>query len=132
MARGGFYSIDSLRGVYALLVDSETENRAVLTSILRYCGALVREVTFPGDALAALRETTPGVLVMGIRAPADPAWALVRCLRALRPEDGGKIPAVGVGPVTEADNARANGFNGYLEEPFDPWALCRMVSELTS
>lgn len=131
MARGGFYSVDSLRGIYALLVDSDAENRAVLSSILRYCGALVREVTSTDEALAALRETTPGILVLGLRAPADAAWALVRLLRALRPEDGGKIPAVGVGAATEADNARMNGFDGYLEEPIDPWALCRMVSELT-
>lgn len=122
--------MESLRGVYALLVDSDADNRAVLSSILRYCGALVREVTSTDEALAALRETTPGVLVIGVRVPADAAWALVRVLRALRPEDGGKIPAVGVGSVTEAGNARMNGFDGYLEEPIDPWALCRMVSEL--
>jgi CheY-like chemotaxis protein len=130
MARGGFYSVDSLRGVYALLVDCDPEARTVLSSILRYCGALVCEVSTTEDALAGLRETTPGVVVVATRAPAD-AWALIRALRALRPEDGGKIPAVGVGPATEADQARRNGFDGYLEEPIDPWALCRMVSELT-
>jgi CheY-like chemotaxis protein len=131
MARGGFYSVDSLRGVYALLVEADAETRAILCSILRYCGALVREVTSTEEALAALRETTPGVLVVGIRPPPDAAWALVRFLRALRPEDGGKIPVVGVGSTTEAQNARLNGFDGYLEEPIDPWALCRLVSELT-
>jgi CheY-like chemotaxis protein len=131
MARGGFYSVDSLRGIYALLVDSNAEARVILSSILRYCGALVREVRTTDEALAALRETTPGVLVIAIRAPADTSWTLIRRLRALRPEDGGKIPAVGVGAATEADRARMSGFDGYLEEPIDPWALCRMVSELT-
>jgi CheY-like chemotaxis protein len=131
MARGGFYSVDSLRGIYALLVDSNAEARVVLSSILRYCGALVREVNSTEEALAALRETRPGVIVVAIRAPADAAWSLIRKLRALRPEDGGKIPAVGVGMVAQADHARMNGYDGYIEEPIDPWALCRMVSELT-
>jgi CheY-like chemotaxis protein len=131
MARGGFYSVDSLRGIYALLVDSNAEARTVLSSILRYCGALVREVASTEEALAALRETTPGVVVVGIRAPADDAWALILKLRTLRPEDGGKIPAVGVGSAANADQARLNGFEGFLEEPIDPWALCRLVSELT-
>jgi CheY-like chemotaxis protein len=130
MARGGFYSVDSLRGVYALLVDSNAEARTVLSSILRYCGALVCEVSTTEEALAGLRETTPGVVVVAIRVPDDP-WALIRGLRALRPEDGGKIPCVGVGAATEADPARMKGFDGYLEEPIDPWALCRMVAELT-
>jgi CheY-like chemotaxis protein len=131
MARGGFYSVDSLRGIYALLVDSNAEARTVLSTILRYCGALVREVNSPEDAMAALRETTPSVIVVGIRAPVDSSWILIRRLRALRPEDGGKIPAVGMGAAANADQARMNGFDGYLEEPIDPWALCRMVSELT-
>lgn len=131
MTRGGFYSVDSLRGIYALLVDSNAEARAVLRSILRYCGALVREVAYAEEALAALRETTPGVIIVGIRAPADAAWVLIRSLRALHPEDGGKIPAIGVGTAADADQARMHGFDGFLGEPIDPWALCRMVSELT-
>jgi len=131
MARGGFFSVDSLRGTYALLVDSNVEARTILSAILRYCGALVREVPGPEEALAALRETTPGVLVVAIRPPADAAWRLIRGVRALRPEDGGKIPAVGVGAAAEASQARMNGFDGFLQEPIDPWAFCRMVSELT-
>lgn len=131
MTRGGFYAVDSLRGIYVLLVDSNAEARAVLSSILRYCGALVREVASTEEALAALRETTPGVVVVGIRTPADAAGVLIRNLRALRPEDGGKIPAIGVGTAAAADQVRLNGFDGFLAEPIDPWALCRMVSELT-
>jgi CheY-like chemotaxis protein len=132
MARGGFYSVDSLRGVYALLVEADAGNRAALSAILRYCGALVRDVGTSDEAYTAMRETTPGVLVIGVRPPADMAWALIRGLRALRPEAGGKIPAVGVGPTAEADAARQNGCDGYLDEPIDPWALCRLVSELTT
>lgn len=132
MARGGFYSVDSLRGVYVLLVDANDENRDVLKSILRYCGALVRDVASTEEALTAMRETTPSIIIIDVRPPADAALALIQGLRTLRPEHGGKIPAVGVGPVSQADTARVSGFDAYLEEPIDPWALCRMVSELTS
>lgn len=123
--------MDSLRGVYVLLVDSKAEARCVLSSILRYCGALVREVHSTEEALVALRETTPGVIVVAIRGGTEAAWALIRMVRALRPEDGGKIPVVAVGTAAAADQARMNGFDGYFEEPIDPWALCRMLSELT-
>lgn len=132
MARGGFYSVESLRGVYVLLVDEEDENRAVLSAILRYCGALVREVASTHEARAALRETTPSVVVMGLRPPAESVLAVIRELRGLQPGDGGKIPAVGVGPPSLGKAARTNGFETYLEAPIDPWALCRVVSDLTS
>ncbi|OLC12918.1 MAG: hypothetical protein AUH29_14725 [Candidatus Rokubacteria bacterium 13_1_40CM_69_27] len=132
MARGGFYSVDSLRGVYVLLVDDDAENRAVVSAILRYCGALVRDVDSANEARVATRETTPGLVVVGVRPPANPTLALIRGLRSLQPEHGGKAPAVGVGPASLADTARLNGFDGYLEEPIDPWALCRLVSELSS
>jgi CheY-like chemotaxis protein len=132
MARGGFYSVNSLRGVYALVVDADDETRAALIAILRYCGALVRGVASFEEGQEALRETIPGVLVLNVRPPADPAFAMIRGLRALRPEEGGKIPVVGVGAPAQADSARKDGCDGYLEEPIDPWALCRLVSELTT
>jgi CheY-like chemotaxis protein len=113
-------------------VDEDDETRAILIAILRYCGALVRGVTSIEEAQEALRETIPGVLVLNVRPPADAAFAMIRGLRALRPEEGGKIPVVGVGAPAEADSARKDGFDGYLEEPIDPWALCRLVSELTT
>jgi hypothetical protein len=118
--------------VYVLLVDEDAENRTVSSAILRYCGALVRDIASVDEALVAMRETTPGVVVVGVRPPANSALALIRGLRSLQPEHGGKIPAVGVGPISEADAARLNGFDSYLEEPIDPWALCRLVSELSS
>jgi CheY-like chemotaxis protein len=132
MARGGFYSLNSLQGVYALVVDEDDETRAALIAILRYCGALVRGVASIEEAQGALRETVPDVLVLSVRTPAGPAFAMIRGLRALRPEQGGKIPVVGVGAPAEADEARTDGFDGYLEEPIDPWSLCRLVSDLTT
>src|SRR6185436_11709385 len=88
-----------LRGVYVLLVDDDPRHRDVLREILRYCGAWVREANAAEDALAVLRETTPTALVVTVRAPGDAAWTLLRGVRSMPPEHGGKLPAVGVGPA---------------------------------
>ena len=121
----------TLRGVYVLLVDSDPRHRAILRDILRYCGAWVGEVDDPDEALAVLRETTPTALVVTVRARGESAWRLLRAVRAMRPEQGGKIPAVGVGPVALAAAAHAEGFDTYLSEPIAAWRLCGAVSELT-
>jgi CheY-like chemotaxis protein len=121
----------ALRGVYILLVDDNPAHRDAMREILRYCGAWVREVATSDEALSVLRETTPTALVIVVRFPGDAAWTLVRALRAMPPEHGGKMPVVGVGPAGLAVEARAHGFDAYLTEPIEAWALCRAVGELT-
>lgn len=120
----------SLRGVYVLLVDDDLRHREALRDILRYCGAWVREVDDAEQALAVLRETTPTALVVTVRGRGDAAWTLLRGVRAMRPEHGGKLPAVGVGQPALHSAALAEGFDAYLPEPIEAWTLCGAVSEL--
>lgn len=124
--------VGSLQGQYLLLVETDADSRAVLSAILRYCGAFVRGVASVDEAWASMQSLTPDALVIAIRPPTDTVLTLVRRLRSLRPEDGGKTPVVGLGPGAVATSAQLNGCDGYLKEPIDPWALCRVVSELTS
>jgi CheY-like chemotaxis protein len=121
----------SLRGVYGLLVDDDPAHRAILRDVLRYCGAFVREVDSAGQAHAVLRETTPTVLVVRLRRRGDDTWALVRDIRAMRPEHGGKLTVIGVGPRGLRDDAQAQGVDGYVVEPLDAMVLCATVAELT-
>jgi len=121
----------SLRGIYVVLVDDDFRHREILRDILRYCGAWVREVNDAEEALAVLRETTPSALVVTVREPGEAAWVLLRGLRAMRPEHGGKLPAVGVGRAALGTQALAEGFDAYLPEPIEAWRLCGAVSELT-
>jgi len=126
----GFYPLDSLRGYAVLVVDANPETRALTSDILRYCGALVWAVASTEAALAAMREALPRVVVAGVRPALDSAAALLRLLRTLPHEEGGKTPVIGVGPASGASAARSSGFDGYLELPIDTWALCRLVCEL--
>jgi len=120
----------TLRGVYVLLVDDDPRHRELLHEILRYCGAWVREANSPAEALAVLREATPTALVVTVRASGDAAWTLLRGVRSMRPEHGGKMPVVAVGPAELATRARAEGFEAYLPEPLEAWQLCRTVADL--
>jgi CheY-like chemotaxis protein len=128
MTRGGFFAVDSLTSVHVLVVDDDDGLRDILVSLLRYCGALVTATATPDEALVAMNQVKPDVLVVTIGAHRDTA-SLARRIRARKPEDGGHAPIVAV-LRAGADEAAREGVNAWLTEPLNPWELCRVISTL--
>lgn len=129
MTRGGYYAVDSLGGIYVLLVDHDANARAMLTSVLRYCGGLVTAVASETAALECMRQVKPDVLVVSLMPREGEGHGLVQQVRALKPEDGGVVPIVVVSEQPPPEQT-GRGFDAHLPRPFDPWALCRLVSHL--
>ena len=100
--------------------------------ILSYCGALVTPLASPAEALNVMRQVKPDVLVVTLAQSSD--LAFIRLVRALKPEEGGVVPAIAVGAADSPsdETVRSRGFHAYLRKPLDPWALCRVVSELVT
>ena len=127
MSCGGFYSIDSLRGVWVLVVDADPRGRQTLVEILTYCGALVTPLASGAEALDVMRQVKPDVLVITVAE--DAASDFLSRVRNLKPEEGGVVAAVAIGRI-DPDTARTRGFQAHLRTPLDPWELCRTVSSL--
>lgn len=126
MSGDGFFSVDSLRGTWVLLIDDERSSRELLTDILEHCGALVTAVGSAEAALGVMRHVKPDVLVTSLfQSHRDAKW-LIKEVRARKPEEGGVIPAI---VITRAEPAA--GFEGHLVHPFDPWELCRLITNIT-
>jgi CheY-like chemotaxis protein len=135
MARGGFYSVDSLRGVHVLVVDYEADCRNLLSAVLQYCGALVTAVESPEAALEVMGLIKPDALVVDVTEGDKDAHWLIRQVRSLKPEDGGVVPVIAVSPAgSPARLARAGaaGFVACLVKPVDPWHLCRVIAGVTT
>ena len=128
MSRGGFFAVDSLSSVHVLVVDDDASFREVLVSLLRYCGALVTARATPDEALVAMNQVKPDVLVVTI-GPDGASASLPRRVRARKPEDGGNAPIVVVLREGAGDSVH-EGVNVHLREPLNPWELCRMISTL--
>jgi CheY-like chemotaxis protein len=130
MTRSGYFSVDALRGVWILVIDADPHGRQTLVEILSYCGALVTPLASPAEALNVMRQVKPDVLVVTLTQSSD--FAFIRLVRALKPEEGGVVPAIAVGTADSPsdDTVRSRGFQASLRKPLDPWALCRLVSEL--
>ena len=131
MVAEGFFSVDSLVGVHALVVDADQECRQLLSSILRYGGALVTTTGSSREALKVISVVKCDVLIVEIALPGENGVELLRRVRALKPEDGGVVRAIAIsGRAADRDAALAAGFDAHLTKPIEPWAMCRLVATL--
>ena len=135
MARGGFYSVDSLKGVHVLVVDHEAACRELLSDVLHYCGALVTAIDSPEGALEVMALIKPDVLVVDLtEGDKDGHW-LIRQVRSLKPEDGGVVPVIAVSDaarLARLAHAAPAGFAACFVKPLDPWRLCRVIAGVTT
>jgi CheY-like chemotaxis protein len=127
----GIFATDSLSGIYVVVVDSDKDRRTLISGILRYCGALVTPVETPDAAKAIMALLKPDALVVDFTRPEEAGLTFVRCVRALKPEDGGMVPMIALGDDGDGrDLARSRGYDAYLARPIDPWELCRVLSQI--
>lgn len=84
----------SLAGLRVLVVDDEVDARDLLTTVLEQYGAEVTAVATASEALEALKQLKPNVLVSDIGMPDEDDYTLIRQVRVLGAEQGGRVPAV--------------------------------------
>ena len=131
MVAEGFFSVDALMRVHALVVDADQECRQLLSSILRYCGGLVTTTASSREALKVMQVVKCDVLIVEVVLAGESGVELIRRVRALKPEDGGVVRAIALsGRAADRDDALAAGFDAHLTKPIEPWAMCRLVSTL--
>src|SRR5262249_44339342 len=94
----GSYPAFPLEGVWALIVDDESDARELVATLLRQYGARVTVASCAADAFEKLRKgeagARPDVLVSDISMPDEDGYMLIERIRKLPPEEGGKIPAI--------------------------------------
>ena len=115
-------------------IDDDRDTLDILAIVLRERGADVVAVDHPGAALATILGVVPDVLLVDVAMPGLDGVTLIRKLRSLPPERGGRIPAatVSAAAATEADLAewRAAGFQRHVAKPFLPEDVVAVVEEL--
>ena len=126
---------DSLKGIHILAVEDDADSRALLQTILQYCGALVTAVGSARDAMSTLERVKPDLLVSDLSMPGEDGYWLIGQVRALPADRGGTIPAVAVtalGHPHGVDRTLAAGFQAHLRKPVDPWELARTIAALVA
>ena len=97
----------SLDGMHVLVVDDESDTREYLRNLLEHAQARVSEASTAREALEALRETHPDVLVSDIGLVGSDGNALIRRVRNLPVAEGGSTPAVALTAHVRDEDRRA-------------------------
>ncbi|HZS03522.1 MAG TPA: ATP-binding protein, partial [Blastocatellia bacterium] len=133
LSKGGLGLSSDLKGVRVLVVDDEADARDLLSVVLAQSGAEVKAAASAAEALTAIEQWRPHVLVSDIGMPVEDGHALIRRLRALGPERGGLTPAVALTAYARSEDrlrALSAGYQMHVAKPVDPEELAAVIASL--
>jgi CheY-like chemotaxis protein len=124
----------SIEGLRILLVDDDPTAIELIQEVLVQAGCEVRgSRTSDDEVLRTLAEWRPDVLVSDIEMPGQDGYTLIRKVRALDPELGGKTPAVALTAFSRPEDrirSLGAGFNIHVSKPVDPGELTAIIASL--
>ncbi len=122
-----------LNGLRVLVVDDDADTREFVTFLLEEYGASVTVVAKADEALAALTQSQPDILLSDIGMPEVDGYMLMRRVRALPKEQGGLIPAIALTAYAGEANKQqvlSVGFQNHIAKPVEPSELIQVISTL--
>jgi CheY-like chemotaxis protein/anti-sigma regulatory factor (Ser/Thr protein kinase) len=123
-----------LAGVRVLIVEADADVRTALVTILELNGASVAGVASAAEAMDRLARDHPDVLVSDVMVPEDDRYGLIRRIRGLAADRGGRVPAAALtdGATQEGDRILDAGYQLRLTKPVDASALVAAVAKLAA
>jgi len=124
---------EALKKVRVLLVEDDADNREMLVLVLERSGAMVTAAASAGEAREAMRRATPDLLVCDIGLPGEDGLELMRKIRTVEVDKGGRIPALALTAYsdwTHREMALAAGFDQQISKPVVPGELVAQVALL--
>ncbi|HYK21465.1 MAG TPA: response regulator, partial [Pyrinomonadaceae bacterium] len=123
--------VQLLSGVNVLLVDDDSDTLALMATALTRRQANVTAVSSAGEAMQAITQKRPDVLVSDIAMPGEDGYGLIQKVRSLENGQSASIPAVAITAYAkEEDRKRAlsSGFQIYLAKPVEVTELISVVA----
>ena len=115
-----------------LIVDDDGDVRDLLSLLLEARNATVRAATSVVQALDAIAERRPDILLADVGMPEEDGYSLIRKVRVHeRQHDRPRLPAIAVtayATANDRERALAEGYDGHVAKPVDPGALTRAIA----
>lgn len=121
-AEGAEGGAPRLRGLRVLVVDDEPDARELLKEVLIRAGSEVEVAASAAEAFEVVRRSRPDVIVSDIAMPDEDGYSLLRRVRCLPADEGGRTPAVALSAYARLQDraqARAAGFDEHVAKPAD-------------
>jgi CheY-like chemotaxis protein/two-component sensor histidine kinase len=125
--------LPSLKGLKVLVVDDEPDTRELIQEVLKECGSEVITSNSAAEALVAIEEHHPDILISDLGMPDEDGYSLISKIRALPAEQGGQIPAAALTAYARAEDRMRvlrSGFQFHLPKPVDSAELVTVVASL--
>jgi signal transduction histidine kinase/CheY-like chemotaxis protein len=129
----GARGVEDLTGVRVLVVEDDPESRELIESMLGRLGAEVEAAASAAEAMAAMERRAPDVLLSDIEMPGENGYSLIRRIRALPSERGGRVPAAALTAYARSEDrvaALTAGFQLHLAKPVAGPELAAVVASL--
>jgi CheY-like chemotaxis protein len=117
--------------IKVLIAEDNAVNRELLRELLELRGYTVLEACDGEDALRAIEEAQPELLLLDISMPVLDGFAVIRRIRE-NPRFAG-LPVVAVTAYAmrgDRERILSSGFDGYLSKPVSPSALNEELDRL--
>jgi PAS domain S-box-containing protein len=127
------FNQQALSGLLILAVDDEADARELIATVLEHAGARAITVATAEEAIESLARDHPDVLLSDIGMPGSDGYSLMRRVRDLPQERGGKIPAAALTAYSRVEDARRAleaGFQSHVSKPVEPDVLVAQVAAL--
>ncbi|MEH1837021.1 MAG: response regulator [Nostoc sp.] len=125
----------TLAGLDILVVEDDNDTRFFITTVLEMDGAKVIAVMSAAEARKVLSELQPDVLVCDIGLPEEDGYTFISKIRALKPKNGGRVPAIALTAYADSEariRALEAGFNTHVSKPIGPEELVEIVASLVA
>ncbi|MDZ8104122.1 MAG: ATP-binding protein [Nostoc sp. DedQUE12a] len=125
-------STEILTGTQILVVDDDTDTREFHTFVLEQAGAKVTAAASALEALQALAQSKPDVLVSDIGMPETDGYMLMRQVKALQAQDKQIVAIALTAYAGEINQQKAleSGFQKHISKPVEPDELVKAIATL--
>jgi PAS domain S-box-containing protein len=123
----------SLQGLRVLAVDDEADTREMIRVVLEHCKMEVITAASASEALEAIVQLRPDILISDLGMPGEDGYALIAKVRALPAERGGDIPAAALTAYVRGEDrvkVLRSGFQLHVSKPLEPNELVAVVANL--
>jgi CheY-like chemotaxis protein len=123
----------TLDGLRVLVVEDCTDTLELIAFILEQCEAQVTTATSVSEAMEAIAQLKPDILISDIGMPDEDGYSLIHQLRTLESSWGRQIPALALTAFArEEERIRVlnAGFQMHLTKPVEPAELVAVVANL--
>ena len=123
----------NLDGITVLVVDDDPDAREVIARILRGENALVITASSAAEAMERLLASKFALLISDIGMPGEDGYDLIRKVRALPTDFGGRIPAVALTAFARSEDrqrALLAGYQLHVAKPVEPSELITVCASL--